>query len=157
MVKSILLVEDNPKDLELTLVALERSQLADKVHFVRDGEQALEYLFREGRYRDRPVGNPAIVLLDIKLPEVDGHEVLRRIRASASLKTIPVLILTSSQEQTDVVQSYKLRTNAYVVKPVEFKDLITAIAKPGTFWAVINDSPARVRALSSPLVSHVEG
>lgn len=141
MVKPILLVEDNPKDLELTLVALERCHLANEVHVVQDGEEALAYLFREGPYKDRPAGNPAVVLLDIKLPKVDGHEVLRRIRASAPLSTIPVAMLTSSQEETDVVQSYDLRANAYVVKPVEFKDLVTAIGQLGTFWAVVNEPP----------------
>lgn len=141
MVKPILLVEDNPKDLELTLVALERSHLANEVHVVRDGEEALEYLFRDGRYSDRPVGNPAIVLLDIKLPKVDGLEVLRQVRASPQLKSTPVAMLTSSEEERDVSQSYELRANAYVVKPVEFKDLLSAVEQIGTFWAVVNEPP----------------
>lgn len=141
MVKPILLVEDNAKDLELALVALERCHLANEVHVVRDGEEALHYLFREGHYQDRPAGNPAVVLLDVKLPKVDGHEVLRRVRASAALKTIPVAMLTSSHEEADVVHSYDLRANAYVVKPVEFKDLVTAIGQLGTFWAVVNEPP----------------
>ena len=141
MVKPILLVEDNAKDLELTLVALERCHLANEVHVVRDGEEAIAYLFREGPYKDRPAGNPAVVLLDIKLPKVDGHEVLRRIRASSQLSTVPVAMLTSSRGEATVVHSYDLRANAYVVKPVEFRDLVTAIGQLGTFWAVVNEPP----------------
>jgi DNA-binding response OmpR family regulator len=141
MVKPIFVVEDNAKDLELALVALEPCHLATEMHVVRDGEQALHYLFREGRYQNRPADNPAVVLLDVKLPMVDGHEVFRRVRASAALKTIPVAMLTTSHEEVDVVHSYDLRANTYVVKPVEFKDLVAAIEQLGTFWAVVNEPP----------------
>ncbi len=144
MAKPILLVEDNPKDLELMLVALERCNLASDVHVVRDGEEALAYLFREGLYENRQAGNPAVVLLDIKLPKVDGHEVLRRLRGAAQLGKIPVAMLTSSREEADIVRSYDLRANAYVIKPVEFKDLVTVVEQLGTFWALVNEPPPGV-------------
>jgi CheY-like chemotaxis protein len=141
MLKPILLVEDDPRDLELTLVALERSQLANEVVIVRDGAAALDYLQREGEHAQRPTGNPAVILLDLKLPKVNGLEVLQAVRASETLRSIPVVMLTSSQEETDVVRSYSLGVNAYVVKPVEFKQFITAIADLGMFWAVLNEPP----------------
>ena len=141
MLKPILLVEDDPRDLELTLVALERSQLANEVVIVRDGAAALDYLQREGPYAERPAGNPAVILLDLKLPKVNGLEVLQAVRASETLRSIPVVMLTSSQEESDVVRSYSLGVNAYVVKPVEFKQFITAIADLGMFWAVLNEPP----------------
>src|SRR5947209_6450658 len=118
MLKPILLVEDSPNDLELTLIALERSQLANEVVVVRDGAEALDYLLCRGTYRDRPHGNPAVVLLDLKLPKVDGIEVLERIRTTPDLQRLPVVILTSSREEKDLVRSYNLGVNAYVVKPV---------------------------------------
>ncbi len=139
--KPILLVEDNPKDLELTLAALERSQLANDVVTVRDGEEALDYLQCRGRYRDRPRGTPAVVLLDLKLPKVDGLEVLRAIKADPTLQALPVVMLTSSREEQDVVRSYRLGVNAYVVKPVGFKDFVDAIQDLGVFWAVLNEPP----------------
>lgn len=141
MLKPILLVEDNPTDLELTLIALERCRLGNEVHVVRDGEEALDYLKRQGKFESRPAGNPAVVLLDIKLPKVDGLEVLRVLRTTEGLKQIPVAMLTSSREEKDVEGSYELAANAYVVKPVEFKDLITAISQLGTFWAIVNEPP----------------
>ncbi|NML15648.1 response regulator [Azohydromonas caseinilytica] len=141
MLKPILLVEDDARDLELTLVALERSQLANEVVIVRDGAAALDYLSREGDYAERPAGNPAVILLDLKLPKVNGLEVLQAVRASEVLRSIPVVMLTSSQEESDVVRSYALGVNAYVVKPVEFKQFITAIADLGMFWAVLNEPP----------------
>lgn len=141
MLKPILLVEDDKRDLELTLVALERSQLANEVIVVRDGAQALDYLMREGEFRDRQEGNPAVVLLDLKLPKVNGLEVLQRVRGTKSLRSMPVVMLTSSQEESDVVKSYELGVNAYVVKPVEFKQFVTAIADLGIFWAVLNEPP----------------
>ena len=141
MLKPILLVEDDPRDLELTLLALERSQLANEVVVARDGAAALEYLQREGDHAQRPVGNPAVILLDLKLPKVNGLEVLQAVRASEVLRSIPVVMLTSSQEESDVVRSYSLGVNAYVVKPVEFKQFITAIADLGVFWAVLNEPP----------------
>ena len=141
MIKPILLVEDDPRDLELTLLALERSQLANEVVVLRDGAQALEYLFREGEYAAREEGNPAVILLDLKLPKVNGLEVLEAVRKSATLRAIPVVMLTSSQEETDLVRSYELGVNAYVVKPVEFKMFVSAIADLGVFWAVLNEPP----------------
>ena len=141
MLKPILLVEDDQRDLELTLVALERSQLANDVVIVRDGAQALHYLRRTGDHADRPEGNPAVVLLDLKLPKVNGLEVLREVRATDGLRSIPVVMLTSSHEETDLVKSYELGVNAYVVKPVEFKQFVSAIADLGVFWAVLNEPP----------------
>jgi CheY-like chemotaxis protein len=141
MLKPILLVEDDKRDLELTLVALERSQLANEVIVVRDGAQALEYLLREGDFRGRAEGNPAVILLDLKLPKVNGLEVLQKVRATPGLSSTPVVMLTSSQEETDVLRSYELGVNAYVVKPVEFKQFVTAIADLGVFWAVLNEPP----------------
>ena len=139
--KPILLVEDDARDLELALVALEKSQLANEVIVVRDGAEALDYLNREGAHASRSEGNPAVVLLDLKLPKVNGLEVLRAVRETASLKSIPVVMLTSSQTESDVVQSYELGVNAYVVKPVEFKQFVSAIADLGIFWAVLNEPP----------------
>ena len=141
MLKPILLVEDDARDLELTLVALERSQLANEVVIVRDGAAALEYLHREGEFAARAEGNPAVILLDLKLPKVNGLEVLQAVRGSPELHAVPVVMLTSSQEESDVVRSYSLGVNAYVVKPVEFKPFITAIADLGMFWAVLNEPP----------------
>ena len=141
MLKPILLVEDDKRDLELTLVALERSQLANEVIVVRDGAQALDYLLREGDFRMREEGNPAVVLLDLKLPKVNGLEVLQRVRSTTGLRSIPVVMLTSSQEESDVVRSYDLGVNAYVVKPVEFRQFVAAIADLGVFWAVLNEPP----------------
>lgn len=141
MLKPILLVEDDKRDLELTLVALERSQLANEVIVVRDGAQALDYLLREGDFKGRDEGNPAVVLLDLKLPKVNGLEVLQKVRATPCLRSTPVVMLTSSQEESDVIRSYELGVNAYVVKPVEFKQFVGAIADLGVFWAVLNEPP----------------
>jgi len=141
MLKPILLVEDDARDLELTLVALERSELANEVVVVRDGAQALEYLRREGEFAERPAGNPAVVLLDLKLPKVDGLEVLKAVRETPELRSLPIVMLTSSHEEGDVVRSYELGVNAYVVKPVEFKAFVSAIADLGVFWAVLNEPP----------------
>src|SRR4051812_31606296 len=141
MLKPILLVEDDKRDLELTLVALERSQLANEVIVLRDGAQALDYLLRDGDFKMRDEGNPAVVLLDLKMPKVNGLEVLQRMRATAHLRSTPVVMLTSSQEESDVVRSYELGVNAYVVKPVEFKQFVGAIADLGVFWAVLNEPP----------------
>ena len=139
MLKPILLVEDNPHDLELTLIALERSQLANEVIVVRDGADALDYLHARGSFANREQGNPAVVLLDLKLPKVDGLEVLAEIRGSATLKSIPVVMLTSSREEQDLIRSYELGVNAYVVKPVDFQEFVRAIADLGIFWAVLNE------------------
>jgi CheY-like chemotaxis protein len=139
--KPILLVEDNPKDIELTLAALADNRLANEVIVVRDGEEALDYLFRRGIFKLRAAGNPAVVLLDLKLPKVDGLEVLEQIKTDAMLRTVPVVMLTSSREEPDLSRSYKLGVNAYVVKPVEFTEFTQAIREIGLFWAVINQPP----------------
>lgn len=141
MLKPILLVEDNPKDLELTLVALERSNLANEVITLRDGAEALDYLHRRGQYGERPAGNPSVILLDLKLPKIDGIQVLEEIRSTPLLQSIPVVMLTTSREEKDLMRSYKLGVNAYVVKPVAFKEFIDAIQDLGVFWAVLNEPP----------------
>lgn len=141
MLKPILLVEDNPKDLELALLAFEKSQLANEVICLRDGVEALDYLLYRGVYKDRPRGNPAVVLLDLKLPKVDGHQVLREIRGNPDVQSTPVVVLTSSREESDLLRSYRLGVNAYVVKPVSFRDFIEAIQELGMFWAVLNEPP----------------
>ena len=141
MLKPILLVEDDKRDLELTLIALERSQLANEVVILRDGAQALDYLKREGEYVTRSEGNPAVILLDLKLPKVTGLEVLEAVRADPALRSVPVVMLTSSQEESDVLKSYELGVNAYVVKPVAFERFVSAIAELGVFWAVLNEPP----------------
>lgn len=141
MLKPILLVEDNPKDLELTIVALDRIKMANDVVTVRDGADALDYLYVRGAFEGRSQGNPAVVLLDLKLPKVDGIEVLRHIRESESLKNIPVVMLTSSKEEQDLVRSYELGVNAYVVKPVNFQEFVKAVSEVGVFWAVLNEPP----------------
>ena len=137
----ILLVEDDPRDVELTLTALEDHKLANEVVVARDGQQALDYLRCEGDYRSRARENPAVLLLDLKLPKVDGLEVLRAIRSDDRLKLIPVVVLTSSQEEKDMVRSYTLGVNAYVVKPVDFHEFINAVKELGVFWALINEPP----------------
>lgn len=141
LLKPILLVEDNPKDLELTLVALSKSNLANDVVVVRDGAEALDYLRCQGTFESRPKGNPAVVLLDLKLPKVDGMQVLEAIKGSEELRPMPVVVLTSSREERDLLQSYKLGVNAYVVKPVNFHDFIEAVRELGVFWAVLNEPP----------------
>jgi CheY-like chemotaxis protein len=137
----ILMVEDDPKDVELTLTALEEYNLANEVVVTRDGEQALDYLYCRGEYKTRPNGNPAVMLLDLKLPKVDGLEVLKQIKSDGQLRMIPVVVLTSSKEEKDMVASYKLGVNAYVVKPVDFHEFVNAIKELGVFWAVINEPP----------------
>jgi CheY-like chemotaxis protein len=137
----ILLVEDDPKDVDLTLTALGEYNLANEVVVVRDGEQALDYLHARGNYSSRATDNPAVMLLDLKLPKVDGLEVLRQIRSDERLRLIPVVVLTSSREDKDMVASYKLGVNAYVVKPVDFHGFVNAIKELGVFWAVINEPP----------------
>ncbi|UFH51479.1 response regulator [Pseudomonas sp. KNUC1026] len=141
MLKPILLVEDNPRDLELTLVALERSQLANEVIVMRDGAEALDYLYRRGEHATRDEGNPAVMLLDLKLPKVDGLEVLKAVRSAEELRSIPIVMLTSSKEEPDLQRAYELGVNAYVVKPVEFKEFVSAISDLGIFWAVLNEPP----------------
>ncbi len=150
MLKPILLVEDNPHDLELTLIALSKSQLANEVVVVRDGAEALDYLNRRGEFAERAIGSPAVILLDLKLPKVDGLEVLKEIRSTEALKPVPVVMLTSSKEEQDVVRSYQLGVNAYVVKPVDFTEFVRAIADLGIFWAVLNEPPPGSRRYIKP-------
>jgi CheY-like chemotaxis protein len=139
--RTILLVEDNPKDVELTLEALAEHNLANHLAVVRDGVEAMEYLRCEGKYKQRKQGNPAVVLLDIKMPRMDGIEVLQAIRNDPALKNLPVVMLTSSREEPDLKKSYESGVNAYVVKPVDFQDFIEAVKQVGVFWAVINELP----------------
>lgn len=141
MLKPILLVEDNPHDLELALVALERTNLANEVIVVRDGVEALDYLFRLNEHVGRMEGNPAVIMLDLKLPRVDGLEVLEAIRLDENLRSIPVVMLTTSNEELDVDRAYQLGANAYVVKPVKFQEFVTAISDLGVFWAILNEPP----------------
>lgn len=137
----ILIVEDDPKDVELTLTALEEHNLANEVVVTRDGEEALDYLLCRGNFKMRTGENPAVVLLDLKLPKVNGLEVLQQIRSDEKLRIIPVVVLTSSREERDLVASYRLGVNAYVVKPVGFHEFVNAIKELGVFWAIINEPP----------------
>jgi len=139
--KSILLAEDSAKDVELTLEALGEHNLANEVAVVQDGSEALDYLYRRGAYENREEGNPAVFLLDLKMPKVDGLTVLRTIKNDPALKTIPVVILTSSREERDVLEGYQLGLNAYVVKPVSFDQFVACVKQLGAFWAVINERP----------------
>ncbi len=139
--KRILLAEDNPKDVELTLAALDENNLPNEVVVVRDGAETLDYLYRHGKFQMRGDNNPAVVLLDIKMPKVDGIEVLKQIKSDEKLKTVPVVILTSSREEKDLIQSYKLGVNAYVVKPVNFQEFVKAVKDLGAFWAILNEPP----------------
>jgi CheY-like chemotaxis protein len=137
----ILLAEDSAQDVELTLNALAQNNLANSVEVARDGAEALDYLHRRGKYAERPSGNPVLLLLDLKMPRVDGLEVLREVKADPRLRTIPVVILTSSREEQDVVRSYELGVNAYVVKPVEFDQFVRAVRDLGLFWVLLNEAP----------------
>ena len=141
--KRILLVEDNPHDAELILTALAENNLANEVLIARDGEEALDYLHHRGPFALQAEGKPAVVLLDIKLPKIDGLEVLEQIKSDPLLKSIPVVMLTSSREEQDLVRSYNLGVNAYVVKPVDFQEFVEAIKEVGLFWGVINQPPPR--------------
>jgi two-component system response regulator len=138
--RHILLVEDSENDAELTIAALGK-HLANHVDVARDGVEALDYLFRRGAFAGRTTGAPVLVMLDLKMPKVDGLEVLRTIKADPTLKQLPVVILTSSREQRDVVQSYELGVNAYVVKPVEFEQFADAVKQLGLFWLLLNEPP----------------
>lgn len=140
--KPILLAEDNPKDIELTLEALSDYSLANRVIVVRDGVEAMNYLRCEGKHKRRKPGNPAVAILDIKMPRMDGIDVLQAIRTDPALKTIPVVMLTSSREEQDLIRSYELGVNAYVVKPVKFSEFIEAVKQVGVFWAILNELPS---------------
>jgi CheY-like chemotaxis protein len=137
----ILLAEDSSYDVELTLAALAEHNLANEVVVVRDGAEALDYLYRRDRYAQRTGGNPALVLLDLKMPRVDGLEVLRLIKNDEALRRITVVMLTSSREEQDLIRSYELGVNAYVVKPVEFGEFMSAVKQLGAFWAIVNEAP----------------
>lgn len=139
--KRVLVAEDSPRDAELTLEALAEHNLANEVVVAKDGAEAWDYLCRRGKFAGRPDGNPAVVLLDLKMPKMDGLEVLKAMRDDPVLRTIPVVMLTSSREERDVVDSYALGVNAYVVKPVAFADFIGAVKQVGLFWAVLNQPP----------------
>ena len=138
----ILLVEDNPQDLTLTLRALKKANLANHIHVARDGEEALQFIFCEGPHAGRKVENgPKVILLDLKLPKVDGKEVLARIKSDPRTKMIPVVVLTSSKEQSDLVESYKLGVNSYIVKPVNFEGFAAAVQELGMYWLLLNQPP----------------
>jgi CheY-like chemotaxis protein len=135
----ILLVEDDPNDVELTLHALRAENLANRIEIARDGEEALDFLFNRGAFANRPTSNPRLVLLDLKLPKVNGMEVLRQIKSDAGLKTIPVVILTSSREDRDLVESYRLGVNSYIQKPVDFDQFRETVKQLGLYWLVVNE------------------
>lgn len=139
--RPILLVEDSAKDIELTRAALARNNVANPIVIARDGAEALDYLFRRGKFAYEPPSLPIVVLLDLKLPKIDGLEVLREIKSHESLMVIPVVMLTSSREESDLASSYRGGVNAYVVKPVEFQQFVDAIKQTGNFWAVVNEPP----------------
>ena len=140
----ILLVEDNPNDEELTLYALKKSNITNHIQVVRDGAEALEYLFCTGAYAHRQINDPPkVVLLDLKLPKVDGLEVLEKIKADERTRTIPVVMLTSSQEERDIVESYQLGVNSYIVKPVDFEQFTEAVRQLGLYWMLLNKTPSR--------------
>jgi len=141
-IKTILLVEDNPNDVELTLAALADQNLANHVVVVNDGVEALDFLHYEGKFHNRKEENPAVILLDIKMPRMDGIDVLKIIRNDPALKRIPVVMLTSSREEPDLIKCYELGVNAYVIKPVDFKYFMDAVKYLGIFWALINELPA---------------
>jgi CheY-like chemotaxis protein len=143
-IRQILLADDNPRDVELTLAALADHHLVNEVVVVNDGTQALDYLFRRGAYAARPAGLPAVVLLDLKMPKVNGIEVLRTLKGDPELRTIPVVVLTSSREAPDLTECYRLGANAYVVKPVEFAGFVAAVKQVGAFWALVNEPPPAV-------------
>lgn len=143
-IKNILLVEDDPNDVELTLAALEGHHLADRVAVVRDGAEALDYLYRRGKHKMRGGSNPILVLLDLKMPKVNGLEVLKKIKTDEHLKIIPVVVLSSSRETPDLVECYKHGVNSYVVKPVDFTEFMKAVKQLGIFWAAINEPPPAI-------------
>ncbi|MCA9961654.1 MAG: response regulator [Anaerolineales bacterium] len=141
LLKRILLVEDDPRDIELTLTVLEEYNMANEIVVVRDGAEALDYLHRRGKFESYPGGHPVVILLDLKMPKLDGVQVLQQLKTDAQLRLIPVVILTSSRESRDLEECYKLGVNAYVVKPVRFTEFIEAIKQIGVFWVLINEPP----------------
>jgi CheY-like chemotaxis protein len=152
----IVLAEDNSNDVELTLAALKANRLANEVIVVRDGAEALDYLYERNGFAGRPGGSPALLLLDLKMPKVDGLEVLREVKSDPALKAIPIVVLTSSREESDLIKSYDLGVNAYVVKPVDFHEFVDAVKLIGGFWAVLNEMPparasGRAESTESPV------
>ncbi len=139
--KRILLVEDDPQDVELTTLTLGEYHLANELVVARDGEEALDYLYRRGAFAERPAGNPVVILLDLKLPKLNGVQVLRQIKADAKMRSIPVVILTSSRESRDLDECYRFNINAYVVKPVRFSDFVESVKGLSLFWALLNEPP----------------
>jgi CheY-like chemotaxis protein len=142
MIASILLVEDNPNDVELTIQGLRAVNLANDIFVVHDGDEALQYLYRRGKYSDRSEANPAVILLDLKLPKVSGLDVLKSIKSDSNLRKIPTVMLTSSSQESDLMESYENGVNAYVVKPIDFQNFNEAIKHLGVFWALINEAPS---------------
>ncbi len=140
-IKRILIVDDSPRDTELILEALRISNLANEVLCLGDGAEALDYLYRRGQFASRGNGQPVVILLDLKMPKVDGIEVLQQVKSDPSLRLIPVVVMTSSREEQDLVRTYELGVNAYVVKPLKFNDFVTAVTQLGVFWAVLNEPP----------------
>jgi CheY-like chemotaxis protein len=140
-IRTLLLAEDNANDVELTVAALRENRLINEIVVVRDGAETLDYLYRRNRYEGRAGGHPALILLDLKMPRVDGLEVLRHVKGDPQLRTIPVVVLTSSREEQDLISSYDLGVNAYVVKPVDFGQFIAAVKLLGGFWAMVNEPP----------------
>lgn len=139
--KKILLAEDNPNDVELTLSALQECRLTNDIEIVGDGAEALDYLYRRGRFTGRTNAQPGVLLLDLKMPKIDGLEVLRQLKSDQNLRRLPVVMLTSSREEQDLVRSYDLGVNAFVVKPVDFAQFVEAIRNLGVFWAIVNEPP----------------
>jgi CheY-like chemotaxis protein len=139
--KRILLVEDDSKDVELTINALSEYCVANEIAIARDGEEALDFLYRRGTFASRLEGNPVVILLDLKMPKLDGIQVLRHLKTDEQMRCIPVVVLTSSREDRDLVECYKLGVNAYVVKPVHFTEFVEAVRQLGIFWALINEAP----------------
>ncbi len=139
--KRILLAEDSPQDVEMTLHAMAKNHLANEVVVVPNGVEALDYLFRRGKFAERPEGNPVVAMLDLKMPKLDGLEVLRQMKAHPDLKRIPVVIMTGSREESDLVKSYDLGVNAFVVKPVDFKQFVDSVQNLSCFWGLINEPP----------------
>jgi CheY-like chemotaxis protein len=142
--KTILLAEDNQNDVDLTLLALSDYHLVNNIEIVNDGVEVLEYLRSQGRFKGRKPGSPAVILLDLKMPRMDGIQVLNEIKNDPVLKIIPVVMLTSSKEESDLIQSYKLGVNAYVVKPVDFNQFVDAVKQLGAFWAILNEQPSKL-------------
>jgi CheY-like chemotaxis protein len=139
--KKILMVDDDSNDVELALASLEDHNLANEVAVARDGAEALDYLYRRGSFADRPIGHPVVIFLDLKMPKVDGHEVLRRVKNDPDLKIIPIVVLTSSREEKDLIESYNHNANAYVVKPVAFESFTEITKQLGLFWVLTNEVP----------------